>query len=618
MERRTSPSRGEACDHLFEILHDGKRAARISLVEGTVLTVGRGDGADVHLDDGLLSRRHLRVECRAGRVHVIDLGSKNQTFVGDSPIDEVILEPGTVIRFGDCRAYLRSVRAGKPRSLSVSDDGHDRRSELDASDRSSFFSGDHSRGSSRVALEELYRLTEKLLEQTERRSLFRAVERAVLPVVALERFVVATSATEHDECEIEYAWGAGSGQVCLSRTLLESAQRDRKAFVAVIDPDEFEDSVSVRDLGVTSYMVAPFFVDGVCRGFLYGDRSADPELGHEDLQFFQAVAHLTGLALERIEQQACVERDLDRFRTIARRRGGFVAESAIMRNVLVRVERVAALDNPVLLNGETGTGKEVLARMIHDLSSRRRGPFVAFNCALSSPELIESELFGHVSGAFTGASSRRRGRFELAHGGTLFLDEIGDTPPCTQVKLLRALQEGEIWPVGAEAPVSVDLRVISATHQNLSALKRSGEFREDLYYRLSVLPIDLPPLRKRDRDIVAIARSLLPEGIDLEDDAIQALESYPWPGNVRELRNVLEQALFEVRSNRIRRTDLPKLVSREGIRPVVRFLPLTLEQMEAKHIRYTLEVVEGNKQRAAELLGISRSTLYQKLKALGI
>lgn len=618
MGRRSSANGEAPGDPLLEILHDGKRAARISLPEGKVLTVGRGEGVDVHLRDGLLSRRHLQVECRAGRVFVTDLGSKNQTFVDDSPIDEVILEPGTIIRFGDCRAYLRQNRSSAPRSISVSDHGHDRRSELDASDRSSFFSGDHSRESSRAALEELYRLTERLLERKDRKSLFHAVERAVLPVVTLDRFVVATSEVERDECEIEYAWGSGSGPVCLSRTLLETARVDRKAFVAVIDPTDFGDSVSVRDLGVTSYMVAPIFVEGSCRGFLYGDRSARPELGHEDLQFFQAVSHLTGLALERIEQQARVEGDLDRLRSIARRRGGFVAESPIMRDVLARVERVAALDNPVLLNGETGTGKEVLARMIHDLSPRSRGPFVAFNCALSSPELIESELFGHVSGAFTGASSRRRGRFELAHGGTLFLDEIGDTPSSTQVKLLRALQEGEIWPVGAESPVSVDLRVISATHQNLSVLKRSGEFREDLYYRLSVLPIDLPPLRKRDRDIVAIARSFLPEGIELEDDAIRALESYSWPGNVRELRNVIEQALFEVRSNRVRRSDLPKLVSREGIRPVVRFMPLTLEQMEAKHIRYTLEVVEGNKQRAAELLGISRSTLYQKLKALGI
>jgi DNA-binding NtrC family response regulator len=303
-----------------------------------------------------------------------------------------------------------------------------------------------------------------------------------------------------------------------------------------------------------------------------------------------------------------------------------VAETPAMKTVVDTLRRVAAGDASVLLLGESGTGKEVAARAIQANGARSAGPFVAVNAAAMSEGLLESELFGHEKGAFTGAVARRAGVFELAHGGTLFLDEIGEVSPAMQTKLLRVLETGEVRRVGASGTRRFDVRLIGATNRNLRALMREGVFREDLFYRLAVVEVRIPPLRERPGDLVPLCHELLralarDRGLAepaLEDAAIARLRAYPFPGNIRELRNILERALILGDGRRIRPEDLPPEVG--GATTLGGELPpfLSLAEAERRHIEDALRLTGWNKKRAAEILEVDRKTLYLKIATFGL
>ncbi len=298
---------------------------------------------------------------------------------------------------------------------------------------------------------------------------------------------------------------------------------------------------------------------------------------------------------------------------------GIVGESPALRRALEEALRVAPTASTVLLTGETGTGKELFARAVHAASGRRTKPLVRVNCAALAPTLIESELFGHEKGAFTGAASRRKGRFELADGGTLFLDEIGELPLEAQAKLLRVLQEHEIERVGGSEPVRVDVRIIAATNRDLAADVKAGRFRSDLFFRLDVFPILVPPLRARKEDIPLLARAFATKPLD--DDALAYLAEYAWPGNVRELHNVLERASILARDAQIRLADLPELRSDpHGGHGETEELTLKerVDAFERAVVADALQRADGNQSEAARLLRTSRATLQYKLKTLGL
>ncbi len=308
---------------------------------------------------------------------------------------------------------------------------------------------------------------------------------------------------------------------------------------------------------------------------------------------------------------------------------GIIGESGAMQEVLSLVRRVAPSDATVLIRGESGTGKELIAQAIHYASPRAAGPLVRVNCAALPETLLESELFGHEKGAFTGAVASRKGRVELAHGGTLFLDEIGDLPLHLQVKLLRVLQEREIERVGSSRPTPVDVRVLAATHRDLEALVRSGRFRDDLYYRINVVTISLPPLRERREDIPRLLEHFLQRFATKNGKAIRgltreardALLRYDYPGNVRELENLVERAVVLTRDDVIGLDDLPlSLQAEAGPEPEAeaRSLPAAVEGLERRMIREALARAGGVQTRAAELLGISERVLRYKLQKYGL
>jgi two-component system response regulator AtoC len=309
----------------------------------------------------------------------------------------------------------------------------------------------------------------------------------------------------------------------------------------------------------------------------------------------------------------------------AARPGAIVGESPAMRTLFELLPRAAQADVPVLITGETGTGKELVARALHEGSPRAKAPFVAVNCAALPDHLLESELFGHVRGAFTDARHDRRGLFVEAGEGTLLLDEVGEIPLALQPKLLRALQERRIRPLGADREVPIACRVIAATNRDLRAASEAGRFRGDLYYRLAVVRLHLPALRERAGDILLLAQHFLEVAAQragrrvggLSAPVAQALLAYSWPGNVRELQNCMEGALALTRHDPIVLADLPPEVRGDGRAPEPNATPggepLTLAEVERRHILAVLDAVGGNKQDAARLLGIDRRTLYRKL-----
>jgi len=307
---------------------------------------------------------------------------------------------------------------------------------------------------------------------------------------------------------------------------------------------------------------------------------------------------------------------------------GIIGDSDRLRDVIDLAGRVAASDATVLITGESGTGKELLAKGIHYNGGRAAGPFVAVNCAAIPENLIESELFGHRKGSFTGAVRDKEGKFELADGGTLFLDEVGDLRIDLQAKILRALQERSVDRVGGAHPISVDVRVIAATNKDLERAVKEGGFREDLYYRLSVVTLQMPPLRERRQDIPLLARHFVRKFNASQDtaiapDALAAIVAYGWPGNVRELENAIERASVLKRGAEITLADLPEKLTRGGgdVTDIILNLPedgLSLEELEKMLIVKALERHKGNQTRAAEYLRITRPTLIYRMEKYGL
>jgi DNA-binding NtrC family response regulator len=342
------------------------------------------------------------------------------------------------------------------------------------------------------------------------------------------------------------------------------------------------------------------------------------------------------LSVERILENRQLRREVARFRQALERDSfhGMEGRSRPMRVLFDRIRQVSRADGAVLISGESGTGKDLVANAIHQESLRSGGPFLAVNCAGVPAALLESEFFGHAEGAFSGADKSRPGLFREAHGGTLFLDEIGEMPAPLQAKLLRALQDGRIRPVGADHEYRVDVRLIAATNQDLQARVEAGEFREDLYYRLEAFQLKVPPLRERGDDLELLAMSFLAHftaardrpAQRMSDAALEAIRTYGWPGNVRELRNIMERAVTFCEGHEIGAEHLPQRVIQGNLRKDAEsespnlppgllggdLLP-SMSELKKRYVHYVLDRVGGNKRRAAALLGVGRRTLYRWL-----
>jgi len=506
------------------------------------------------------------------------------------------------------------------------------------------------------SLRALYALARAAAESISSAELWQALSTGLRQALEADRVtpVLLNESGSWDPAAVTLRAVAGSGKaataafsrISVSRTIVDYALRTRRSVLTAPRSDaRFAGAKSIGEQGITSALCVPIICHEQVLGLVYADRLGGQDFLREDQELLTAACLLAAPALSNLRrlEQALAKKEL--LLKELKSQHHILGESPRMKELAAFIERAAPTDAVVLVLGESGTGKELVARAIHYNSRRSDCPFVIVNCAALTETLIESELFGHVKGAYTGATSDRAGRFEMAHEGTIFLDEIGELSNSCQTKLLRVLEHGELSRVGEGRVRKVDVRVLAATNRDIQAEVKAGRFREDLFYRLNVLSVSLPPLHQRGSDIALLLNHYLRDAalrsgrarLEFSEEARAALRQYRWPGNVRELRNLTERLAVLCPHEVIGLPDLPpeyraadepgtaparEAGSRGSQQPTEAAAAIdagtSLADVEKEHILRVLQACDGNKKLAAEKLGIDRSTLYAKLRAYGI
>ncbi len=617
---------------------------------GKPQTMGRDPRCQVLLNDGSVSRQHVRIEFTGRDYRLVDLGSRNRTFLNGEPVREGLLRNGDLIGVGDSELRFeeeREVREEEGMESTIM-------KELPAGAGSgiggileSIAAGSGSDAKLEEALgsvRRLLQLSHAIVRSGSLDQLYSDLLGILVPALEADRAAVLVLEEGRWVARASAPLGDGgrplANGLTVSQSVVRRAVEEGKALLSAHTrkDERFQDRNSVVGAGIVSAMAAPVFTppplaDSGDRtpaptrarrepvAVLYADRrGAERPFGEAELGLLAAAALEAGDIAARLAEEARL-RDENRnlLRSISESKR-IVGASTAVSGLLEFVRRAAPAPQTVLIRGETGTGKELVAWAIHYGSPRQGKPFIPINCAAIPEALMESELFGHERGAFTGAVARRKGKFELGEGGTVFLDEIAELSPACQAKVLRLLEDRKFERVGGAGLQEVDVRIIAATNKDLAKAIAAGQFREDLFYRLNVLGVTIPPLRERREDIPLLASHFLSDlgkaRWTISSEAMEKLKAYPWPGNVRQLRNVIESAVVLGDGPVIRPDDLVLPAPGAPAPAGEGWEPLTLEELQRRHILKVLEHTGGNKKRAADLLGIERCTLYAKLKTL--
>lgn len=627
----------------------------LSLDENPI-TLGRAPENALVLSDPRASRHHARIETWSEGFRVVDLGSQNGTWVNGRRIRSAPLRPGDDLRVGAAILRIESDQG----EAAVAVEGDDAPSRARTTTMTTAANSPSQEAQDEELLHRFRRVAEMaraLCQDPSSPDLLQRIVDAALDLTGAERGFLLTAGKEGmtfaaarhlDQREIQ----APEFEVSWSIAIAAGTRGESVFAVNASEDPRFSAMRSVESLGLRSILAVPVPGGRGVVGAIYLDnrlvRGAFTEIDQEVIALLAAQA---GIALtnrelvtrlkaraaevdrlveqqeERLSHQdaelAAMRRVTDERRSVPR----MIGESARMEELRQLVRKVAATDFPVLVHGESGTGKELVARAIHDQSTRAEGNFVAINCAALPETLLENELFGHAEGAYTGADAARTGLFAEAHGGTIFLDEVSEMSPGMQSRLLRVLQEGEYRPIGAKDAVRTDARVIAASHRELARCVSEGAFREDLFYRLDVLPVTVPPLRNRREDIpLLIQHFFMKEGVipapRITPEAMDCLTSHAWPGNVRELENEVRR-LAALAGDVVDRAALGKNLVEGGEMMVgqqssFEDLNELVQAIESREIKKALDRSEGNKTRAASLLGITRFALQRKLEKYAI
>lgn len=654
----------------YLVIRDGAKWSEVfRLAPGRLISIGRGQTNDIVVKDMQASRRHAEIFPAGDNWVIRDLNSHNGTIVGEAVIDgDVTLAPGDVIRIAKMQiAFVHDLSRAFTDSATISDD--DGEATVIASNTLSNSSVledatpttiTHRRNKTRLLHQEgldeepipklgrdaarLCRLAFDLARQPDIEAAANAALEGLFEHISIDAGAILLARKVDGEGLVGENLDVIASRSDLkpryhrvSSFIAQTVLRDGEAVLArnVASDSTLGSRDSKGDIHTTSVICAPIRRGPAIVGFihLYSTVSSSTPTP-DDLEFTLAVADNIALALANLQkQQELTEHLHDTRSEVADLRKQLGVESEIVGNSVAMqrvhqdIAQVAPVRTTVLVRGESGSGKELVARAIHFSSPRKNGPFVCLNCAALTESLLESELFGHEKGAFTGATDRKVGKFEAADKGTLMLDEIGEMSPTIQAKFLRVLEGHPFERVGGSKPITSDVRVIAATNRNLQKAVEQGEFRRDLYFRLKVVDIFVAPLRKRPEDIIELAHYFLDrfrnetgrkvEG--LTKGAINALQQYRWPGNVRELKNVMERAVLLTRSEYIDTGDLALISlstaseSGELTPPRTQYEPVSLADLEKQHILATLRANDWNKSQSARILGIERSTLDRKL-----
>ncbi len=645
----------------FLIVKSGPLEGRqFRLIPGQITTLGRAPTNRIAVPDEVCSRNHCEVFQAGGRWLVRDLGSRNGTKVQGQTIDgDCALQPGQQFQLGSTVLMYTLDPTGQGSDSSIRNPlESDTATEvvtvgahpeiLHRTRKSSYESAEaHTRDRLGRDLARLYKLAMEMGAATDVADLAETVLEGLLASTAADIgavLLLAVPTTEVPSCAdlqlVVYKSRTPMKYQRVSDSLSQLALKERDAILArdVHHDARLSKKESVHEISAESVICAALRAGESLHGLvhLYSTDLARP-LGMEDLDFTLAVADQFALSVENLQRREQLAAGLERAKTEnqtlreqLRVETELVGDSTSMNRLRDRLSRIAPTGATVLIRGESGVGKELVARAIHLNSNRKNGPFITMNCAALSESLLESELFGHEKGSFTGAVNRKIGKFEQAHQGTLFLDEVGEMSLSIQAKFLRVLEGHPFERVGGGAQVQVDVRVVAATNRALEEAVAEGQFRKDLYFRLQVVELTVEPLRLRRTDIPILgqyfldkfARKIGRPPMDFSSAALDLLRNYDWPGNVRELQNTIERAIILTTGPRIEVDDIQlsalgrtahDTVSLPGVVPA-EFQPQSLDEIERQHILATLQVTGGNKSQAAQLLGIERSTLDRKLK----
>ncbi len=632
-------------------------------IQKSRMTIGRDFNNDLQLVDGKVSRHHVEITCDRDTHFVEDLGSSNGTMLNGRNVQKAPLMSGdellvgnTLLVFIDEGAEVGSTEVVAPAEEETSEfQTLADTSEINLTSKRFHAEREEDLERARRSLVMLYELAQSCGRSREVEELFEAVVSGLTEALEADRVypILLESGPAGGEADAGGARsrkkGRGAGgwkpwlpersafavdlvRAPVSSTVVEHVRAEGLSVLWNLkENEEMRAAASVSKNEIMTALCVPLAARGRMLGVIYADRlKGGQPFGREDLELITAAAGQVAAALENIEHLEELSIEKQHLEREVRGQYSLLGESQAMKEVFTFIERAAPTDSGVLILGQSGTGKELVARAIHYHSNRKGRAFEVLNCAALSESLIESELFGHVRGAFTGASADRPGRFELADRGTIFLDEIGELSTSCQTRLLRVLEQGETSRLGEARQRLADVRVIAATNRELEREVQEGRFRQDLYYRLNVLSVKLPLLSGRGDDILLLARSFLQSIAEaagrrhmrLTPEVEETLKRYPWPGNVRELRNIMERMVVMAPGEEVALADLPAEFHQGGA-PAGRTasderLVWRLAEMERVHIMKALEATGGNKKQAAELLGIDRSTLYAKLRTYGV
>jgi transcriptional regulator with GAF, ATPase, and Fis domain len=606
-------------------------------------TVGRDPANVVAVADPSVSRKHCLLRREDGRFQIKDLDSRNGTIVNGVPVKEQWLRHGDEIATGDS-IFLFLVEE-ENRAIPSSQVEFDDRPPQPISETKVIYPREavylqpdrllkELPASSQVArnLNALLKISRVVHAIRDLEELQAQLLDLIFEVVPAGRGAILLSEGAGQEFNCLYARTRQAGQpqlVRVSRTIAQKVMKDNVAILGVDVPSSgnLREVQSLVASDVRSLLCVPLSVFQRMIGCIYLDSTTVANRFHEEhLQLMAGVAGISAVALDNARRLQWLEQENQRLMTEIRQDQNLIGEGAKMTDVYQFLARVSPTDSTVLIEGESGTGKELVAKALHRKSPRANKPFVAINCAAIPETLLESDLFGHESGAFTGAAKLKKGRLEIADGGVVFLDEIGELAPSLQVKLLRVLQEREFERVGGTHPIRINIRLIAATNRDLEEAVRKGEFRQDLYYRLAVVNLTLPPLRERREDIPMLARHFAQKyamrcrtkAKPISREAMAALVSYEWPGNVRELENAVERALVMGSSDAVLLEDLPEsLLEQSPPEDVTEGkYHASVKELKKHLILDAVEQTGGNYVEAAGLLGVHPNYLHRLIRNL--
>ncbi len=612
----------------------GRLKGSVFSIEDLPVVIGRDTTATLCIADASVSRRHSQIERENEEFVILDLDSLNGTFINDVPVKRRTLQHGDRVRIGDSQ-FLFLMHDGDVSSKS---------SEVQFDDRQ-IVSGSTLQVRFNDALYLMARDLSALMKVSTTINAIRGMEELqktllelLFEVVPAERgaILLTDGSAEGEELEFTSVFGLDrlrgrDESIKVSRTITQWVLHHGEALLInnQTDEKEFESSDSLAVERPGSVLCVPLIMLERALGVIYLDTKEPSSIFDKDhLQLVSAISAITAVAMENARHIEWLVNENQRLIADFNIEHNMVGESAPVRQVLQFISKVAPTDSTVLLSGESGTGKELAARAIHQNSKRANKPFMAVNCAALAESLLESELFGHEKGAFTGALVQKKGRLEIADGGTVFLDEIGELSPALQVKLLRVLQEREFERVGGTRTIKIDIRLISATNKNLEEAVNDGTFRQDLYYRLNVVSLEMPPLRDRQEDIPLLANYFAAKysercnrritGISAEAQA--RLLGYDWPGNIRELENAMERAVVLGTTDYILLEDLPEsLLESEppAAAPATKYHE-AVAQTKKQIILNAMQQAKGSYTEAAKLLGVHPNYLHRLIRNLNL